>query len=114
MKNLHTSMKQFAVNRRNFLIGAAAFSGLAMTVSLIVHLGDYIYEGGPTAGRTRIHNSPEIMSLEDYRNRYALYKSDPIRRYSLELGGRYQDQFRRSEFAGRRDRIRRDFHQFGR
>src|SRR5499426_869601 len=34
MKNLHTSMKQFAVNRRNFLIGAAAFSGLAMTGQL--------------------------------------------------------------------------------
>jgi alkaline phosphatase D len=31
MKNLHPSMKQYAVNRRNFLIGAAAFSGLAMT-----------------------------------------------------------------------------------
>jgi alkaline phosphatase D len=46
-------------------------------LDLIVHLGDYIYEGGPTAGRTRIHNSPEIMSLEDYRNRHALYKSDP-------------------------------------
>ncbi len=25
----------------------------------------------------RLHNSPEIMTLEDYRNRYALYKSDP-------------------------------------
>jgi alkaline phosphatase D len=46
-------------------------------LDLIVHLGDYIYEGGPTAGRTRIHNSPEIMSLDDYRNRFALYKSDP-------------------------------------
>ena len=34
MKNLHPSMKQYAVNRRNFLIGAAAFSGLAMTGQL--------------------------------------------------------------------------------
>jgi alkaline phosphatase D len=46
-------------------------------LDLVVHLGDYIYEGAPVAGRPRQHNSPEIISLEDYRNRYALYKSDP-------------------------------------
>src|SRR5215468_553166 len=34
MKNLHPSMKQYSVNRRNFLFGAAAFSGLAMTGQL--------------------------------------------------------------------------------
>ena len=34
MSNMHPSMKQYAVNRRNFLIGAAAFSGLAMTGQL--------------------------------------------------------------------------------
>src|SRR5262245_52301164 len=46
-------------------------------LDLVVHLGDYIYEGAPVAGRPRQHNGPEIISLEDYRNRYALYKSDP-------------------------------------
>ncbi len=46
-------------------------------LDLVVHLGDYIYEGAPAAGRPRKHNSPEIVSLEDYRNRHALYKSDP-------------------------------------
>ena len=46
-------------------------------LDLVVHLGDYIYEGSPVADRPRRHNSPEIISLEDYRNRYALYKSDP-------------------------------------
>jgi alkaline phosphatase D len=46
-------------------------------IDLVVHLGDYIYEGSPAADRPRRHNSPEIVSLEDYRNRYALYKSDP-------------------------------------
>ncbi len=46
-------------------------------LDLVVHLGDYIYEGGPAANRTRKHNGPEIVSLVDYRNRYALYKSDP-------------------------------------
>lgn len=46
-------------------------------LDLVVHLGDYIYEGAPVADRARRHNSPEIVSLDDYRNRYALYKSDP-------------------------------------
>ncbi len=46
-------------------------------LDLVVHLGDYIYEGGPGDNRPRRHNSPEIVSLDDYRNRYALYKGDP-------------------------------------
>jgi len=45
-------------------------------VDFVIHLGDYIYEGGPTAGLPRQHNGPEIVTLEDYRNRHALYKSD--------------------------------------
>jgi len=43
---------------------------------LILHLGDYIYEGGPGRSELRRHNSTEIVSLNDYRNRYGLYKSD--------------------------------------
>jgi alkaline phosphatase D len=46
-------------------------------LDLVVHLGDYIYEGGVNANAVRHHNSPEIMTLVDYRNRYALYKGDP-------------------------------------
>ncbi|HEY6225571.1 MAG TPA: alkaline phosphatase D family protein [Verrucomicrobiae bacterium] len=47
-------------------------------LDLIVHLGDYIYEGGITtdAKQPRRHNSKKIFSVDDYRNRYALYKSD--------------------------------------
>src|SRR5688572_27779849 len=45
---------------------------------LVAHLGDYIYEYGPTPGRVRLHNSTEIRTLEHYRARYALYKSDPM------------------------------------
>ncbi|MBG1267819.1 alkaline phosphatase D family protein [Nostoc sp. WHI] len=45
-------------------------------LDLVVHLGDYIYEYGPQSGGPRQHNSPEILSLADYRNRYALYKGD--------------------------------------
>lgn len=46
-------------------------------LDLVIFLGDYIYEGGIRKGRTREHNSAEIVTLDDYRNRYALYKSDP-------------------------------------
>lgn len=45
-------------------------------LDLVVHLGDYIYEGGVAANSVRPHNGPEIYSLDDYRNRYALYKTD--------------------------------------
>jgi alkaline phosphatase D len=43
-------------------------------LDLIVHLGDYIYEGawGP---KVRFH-LPEPMTLEQYRNLHALYKGD--------------------------------------
>ncbi len=47
-------------------------------LELVFHLGDYIYEGAPATDRVRRHNSPEIKTIEDYRNRYALYKSDPL------------------------------------
>jgi len=46
-------------------------------LDLVVHLGDYIYEYGPQSGGPRQHNSDEIFTLDDYRNRYALYKTDP-------------------------------------
>ncbi|MGJ5813404.1 alkaline phosphatase D family protein [Paludibaculum fermentans] len=45
-------------------------------LDLIVFLGDYIYENGPSDGRVRRHNGPEIMTLADYRNRYTLYRGD--------------------------------------
>ncbi|WP_031495717.1 alkaline phosphatase D family protein [Bryobacter aggregatus] len=54
-------------------------------LDLIVHLGDYIYEGGPGKDRPRLHNSAEIKSLNDYRNRYALYRSDEHLRKAHEL-----------------------------
>jgi alkaline phosphatase D len=47
-------------------------------IDLVAHLGDYIYEYGPTAGRTRIHDTGECLTLDLYRRRYALYKSDPL------------------------------------
>ena len=46
-------------------------------INLVFFLGDYIYESG---GRGPIHSpyeTEEVRDLEGYRNRYALYKSDP-------------------------------------
>jgi alkaline phosphatase D len=43
-----------------------------------VHLGDYIYEGASTSLIQRPHlPAHEITSIDDYRIRYGLYKSDP-------------------------------------
>ena len=50
---------------------------LAEDPDLVVHLGDYIYEGPARPTAVRQHNGLEIMSLSDYRNRHALYKTDP-------------------------------------
>ncbi|MEK7953469.1 alkaline phosphatase D family protein [Luteolibacter soli] len=50
---------------------------LAESPDLVFHLGDYIYEGSGRDGQVRKHNSAEIMTLEDYRNRHAQYRSDP-------------------------------------
>ncbi|GAA0896837.1 alkaline phosphatase D family protein [Virgisporangium ochraceum] len=44
---------------------------------LILHLGDYIYEGPGKPGRVRTHLGAETVTLADYRLRYAQYRSDP-------------------------------------
>jgi len=44
---------------------------------LIIHLGDYIYERSWGNNLVRNHEGPEIITLQDYRNRYNTYKSDP-------------------------------------
>jgi alkaline phosphatase D len=48
-------------------------------VALVVHLGDYIYEGaGLGADRVRDHvPQAELLSLSDYRTRHAQYRTDP-------------------------------------
>jgi alkaline phosphatase D len=44
---------------------------------LVVHVGDYIYESNTIGLRVpRQHALPEAYTLDDYRARYALYKSD--------------------------------------
>ncbi len=49
---------------------------IADELDLVIHLGDYIYEGKASGVRVRRHAAPEPVTLEDYRNRYAQYKSD--------------------------------------
>jgi len=47
-------------------------------LDLVIHLGDYIYEGRPNPQALRPHEGTgEPITLEQYRNRYAQYKSDP-------------------------------------
>ncbi len=75
-------MRFAVVSCQNFPAGFyRAYADLnEQELDLVVHVGDYIYEGGPDgspADPTRNHNSPEIVSVDDYRNRYALYKLDP-------------------------------------
>jgi alkaline phosphatase D len=56
----------------------AAYRAIAADApDLVVHVGDYIYEGRGQQGRVRSHDAPECHTLEDYRQRYAIYKSDP-------------------------------------
>ena len=46
-------------------------------LDFVVHLGDYIYEDGASSGGVRQHAPvSEIMTLDDYRNRHAQYRSD--------------------------------------
>ena len=44
---------------------------------LVFALGDYIYEGGPGNSEIRKHPHRLCTTLEDYRLRYATYKTDP-------------------------------------
>ena len=49
----------------------------AEDADLVVFLGDYIYESSWGREHVRKHHRPEPRTLPDYRDRYALYKSDP-------------------------------------
>ncbi len=45
-------------------------------VDLVLHVGDYIYEGAAGLKVLRKHEGPECKTLEQYRGRYAQYKAD--------------------------------------
>jgi alkaline phosphatase D len=46
-------------------------------LDLVLFLGDYIYETSWGRKKVRRHGAGECRTLGDYRNRYALYKTDP-------------------------------------
>lgn len=55
-----------------------------LDLDVVLHLGDYIYEygdgeyGDPNLEEPRLYDpAHEIVTLEDYRRRYALHRSDP-------------------------------------
>lgn len=61
-----------------------AYRGMAeQNLDVILHLGDYIYEYGPNEygvrdpENFRLHTGAEIVTLQHYRNRFALYRTDP-------------------------------------
>jgi len=43
---------------------------------VVIHLGDYIYEYAGVENRVRMHQGPEITTLNDYRIRLAQYRTD--------------------------------------
>jgi alkaline phosphatase D len=45
-------------------------------IDLVLFLGDYIYENTDGAGAVRAHGLPQAQTLDDYRRRYAVYKTD--------------------------------------
>ena len=56
----------------------AAYRDMAeRDLDLVVHLGDYIYEMSYGADHVRDHGTGAPSLLFEYRDRYALYKSDP-------------------------------------
>jgi alkaline phosphatase D len=56
----------------------AALSHIARAApDLMVHVGDYIYEGATTPERVRRHVGGNCATLADYRRRYAQYRMDP-------------------------------------
>lgn len=56
----------------------AAYRDMAQSeIDLVLFVGDYIYEGSNPSYRIRSHNEGIPHTLDEYRARYALYKSDP-------------------------------------
>ena len=52
----------------------------AEDLDLVIHLGDYIYENAGRDDQVRKHVGRELTTLDDYRARYAQYRSDALLR----------------------------------
>src|SRR5918995_2610017 len=81
---------QSAVDRLRFAIASCqhfeaglytAYEHMAEEdLDLVMHLGDYIYENPGRDNLVRKHVGGELMTVVDYRNRYAQYRSGPALR----------------------------------
>ncbi len=73
----HLRIASAACNSYTFgFFNAFGRIGERADLDLVIHLGDYIYEGG--GGQLRAHEpNREIITLADYRQRHAQYKTDP-------------------------------------
>lgn len=73
-------LRMAVVSCSNYSVGyfhAYRKIGERAELDLVVHLGDYIYEYGGSSS-FRPHDPPrEIIALNDYRQRYAQYRTDP-------------------------------------
>ncbi len=68
------SCSQFASGFFNVYRAVAARADL----DVVLHLGDYIYENGDAGELGRAHDPlHELVTLADYRRRYAQHRSDP-------------------------------------
>jgi alkaline phosphatase D len=79
-QNDATDRLRFAfVSCQNYELGYfTAYDHIASEdLDLVFHLGDYIYEGRGTPNRARSLTGPELTTLAQYRDRYAIYKTDP-------------------------------------
>lgn len=76
-ERLRLAVVSCASYAHGYFHGYRALSQLA-DLDAVIHLGDYIYEGGTgDYGNVREYEPPhEIVTLEDYRARHALYKRD--------------------------------------
>ncbi|MEI7506300.1 MAG: alkaline phosphatase D family protein [Actinomycetes bacterium] len=78
-----TTLKIAAVSCQNYTDGFYNAYGdlVEQQPDVVTFLGDYIYESGVgslDATTVRLHNSDEPKDLVAYRNRYGLYKGDPL------------------------------------
>ena len=79
----HANQMRFAlVSCNNYEQGFyPAYADIAQqNLDFVLHVGDYMYEGGASSTPLlpgRVHNGSQTFSVDDYRNRYALYRLDP-------------------------------------
>lgn len=73
------SVRLAAASCQNYQSGYfSAWADIATTdLDAVVHLGDYIYEGGSSRGGLRQDPVGEAVDLATYRAKYRLYRSDP-------------------------------------